>query len=58
MAVPKKKSIQTYPTESDHGKYMHICESLEVKAASRINDFIKREIKKNAHLLVDYKESK
>ena len=58
MAVPKKKSIQAYPSESDHGKYMYICEALEDKAASRIGEFIKRDIKKNSHLLIDYKESK
>ena len=59
MAVPEKKSLQTYPLKTSHAKYIHICDKREVKASRELSDFIEREIKKHSEHLTDFKvESK
>ena len=54
MAVPEKKSLQTYPLKSSHAKYIHICAEREVKASRELSDFIEREIKKHSKHLGNF----
>lgn len=53
MAVPEKKSLQTYLLAKEKDDYIEICEKRQVKASSEIRMFIQSQIKKHKKELIN-----
>ena len=51
MAVPEKKTLQTYLTTKEKTDYIKLCEKRKVKASVEIRSFVQSQLKRHKSLL-------